>query len=99
MFDLGSWGEFLIIIIAAVVLVRPDDMPRFLASLGRMIRKFQAYTAQIRHQVDRMTHQVDLEDFQKEVHKSFEDEIEQNLQKIQSSKKASLKPKENDDEK
>ncbi len=98
MFDLGSWGEFLIIIVAAIVLVRPDDMPRFLASLGRAFRKFQDYTAQIRHQVDHMTHQVDLEDFQKEAHKKFEDEIEENLQATQRPKKKKPKQEGGDDE-
>ena len=82
MFDLNSWGELLIIIIAAIILVRPDDMPRFLSFLGKTFRLIQNYMLEMRDNFDCMTDQVDLECFQQKIHKNFEYKIEININLI-----------------
>jgi len=59
MFGLGFW-EFIIIVVAIIVFIKPDDLPRFLRNLGRMFgkfhvfyRNFQELTARVERELER----------------------------------------------
>ena len=62
MFDLGSWGEFIIIIVAALVLIGPKDMPNLVKSVARMIYKVRKTINQFRGGFDDIMHEVEREE-------------------------------------
>lgn len=63
MFHLGSMGELLIIVFAALVLLGPKDMPRMLHFLGRMIQKVRTFSKAVQGHVDTLVHNAQVEDF------------------------------------
>lgn len=66
MFDLGTWGEILIILVAALVLIGPKEMPTVLRALGRMIQKFKNLSAGIRQEIDHYIHEGEFEEYTKD---------------------------------
>jgi sec-independent protein translocase protein TatB len=66
MFDLGSWGEFLIIFVAALVLLGPKELPVVLRTAGRWIYKLRKMTAQFRAQVEPFLQEGEIEAYIKD---------------------------------
>ncbi|MBP6986398.1 MAG: twin-arginine translocase TatA/TatE family subunit [Alphaproteobacteria bacterium] len=54
MLNFGTWGEFLIILITALVVIGPKDIPKTLKLLGRWVHKFRKVTQQVRGYVDEL---------------------------------------------
>jgi sec-independent protein translocase protein TatB len=65
MFDLGTWGEILIILVAALLLIGPKELPDLLRSLGRMIQKFKRLSSGIRREIDQYIHEGEFEEYTK----------------------------------
>lgn len=63
MFDLGAWGEFFIIVVAALVLIGPKELPSVLRTLGRLIQKGRAMTAGVRREIDRYVQEGEVEEY------------------------------------
>ena len=49
MLDIGAWGEFIIIMILALVIVGPKDLPKVVRTLGSWLGKLQRVTYSARH--------------------------------------------------
>ncbi len=64
MFDIGS-SELLLIVIVAVVVIGPKDLPRVLYKLGQIIGKGRAMTRHFRSGIDEMIRQAELEEMEK----------------------------------
>ncbi|MET0360341.1 MAG: Sec-independent protein translocase protein TatB [Sphingobium sp.] len=64
MFDIGS-SELLLIIIVAVVVIGPKDLPRVLYKLGQVIGKGRAMTRHFRSGIDEMIRQAEMEEMEK----------------------------------
>jgi sec-independent protein translocase protein TatB len=64
MFDIGS-SELLLIIIVAVVVIGPKDLPRVLYKLGQIIGKGRAMTRHFRAGIDEMVRQAEMEEMEK----------------------------------
>ncbi len=64
MFDIGS-SELLLIIVVAVVVIGPKDLPRALYKLGQIIGKGRAMTRHFRAGLDAMVREAELEELQK----------------------------------
>lgn len=64
MFDLGSWGELIIIAFAALVLLGPKEIPHLLRFLGRWLSRFRRMSQSCRHQIDLYLNQGELEEYQ-----------------------------------
>ena len=62
MFDLGTWGELLIIAIVALVVVGPKDLPKVLKALGRLVYKARKMTATVRSNFDDLIYEAERED-------------------------------------
>jgi sec-independent protein translocase protein TatB len=60
MFNIGL-AEFIVIAIAALVLLGPDNLPSALRSLARVIRDFRRMSSQLRDQLDPEFHEVTSE--------------------------------------
>ncbi|MDP5104268.1 MAG: Sec-independent protein translocase protein TatB [Erythrobacter sp.] len=64
MFDIGA-AELLVIIIVAVVVIGPKDLPLAMRVAGRWIGKVRRISAQFRSGIDTMVREAELEDMEK----------------------------------
>ncbi|MGE4429344.1 MAG: Sec-independent protein translocase protein TatB [Sphingobium sp.] len=64
MFDIGS-SELLMIVIVAVVVIGPKDLPRALYKVGQLLGKARAMSRHFRSGVDAMIREVELEEMEK----------------------------------
>ncbi|MFW5634190.1 MAG: Sec-independent protein translocase protein TatB [Erythrobacter sp.] len=64
MFDIGA-AELLVIIIVAVIVIGPKDMPRAMRTAGRWIGKVRRVSAHFRTGIDAMVREAELEDMEK----------------------------------
>ncbi|MBP6031044.1 MAG: twin-arginine translocase subunit TatB [Sphingobium sp.] len=64
MFDVGS-TELLLIIIVAVVVIGPKDLPRALYRVGQVMGKARAMSRHFRSGIDAMIREAEMEDLQK----------------------------------
>ena len=64
MLDIGS-SELLLIVIVAVVVIGPKDLPRVLYKLGQLLGKGRAMTRHFRSGIDEMIRQAELEEMEK----------------------------------
>ena len=65
MFDIGS-SELLLIIVVAIVVIGPKDLPRALYKLGQVIGKAKGMARHFRTGVDAMIREAELEELQKQ---------------------------------
>ena len=61
MFDIAG-TELLLIVIIAVVVVGPKDLPKMMRSMGRWARKIQSASAEFRRQIDQLAREAELEE-------------------------------------
>lgn len=64
MFDIGA-AELLVIIIVAVLVIGPKDMPLAMRTAGRWIGKVRKVSAHFRTGIDAMVREAELEDMEK----------------------------------
>ncbi len=64
MFDLGA-AEILVIVIVAVLVIGPKDLPLAMRTAGRWIGKVRKVSAHFRTGLDAMVREADLEDMEK----------------------------------
>ena len=65
MFDIGA-TELLLIIVVAVLVIGPKDMPMALRTAGRWIGKLRKVSGHFRAGLDAMVREAEMEDMQKE---------------------------------
>lgn len=64
MFDIGS-TELLLIVIVAVVVIGPKDLPRALYKVGQVIGKARGMARHFRTGIDAMVREVEMEELEK----------------------------------
>ena len=64
MFDIGA-GELLVILIVAVVVIGPKDLPLAMRTAGRWIGKMRRISAHFRSGIDTMVREAELEEMEK----------------------------------
>ena len=57
-----SWSEVLIVVVVAIVVVGPKDLPRMLRGLGRRMAKLRRMAGEFRSQFDEALRQAELEE-------------------------------------
>jgi Sec-independent protein translocase protein TatA len=67
MIELGSLGEIFIILIAALVLIGPREMPQLLHTLGRWSQKIQTLSVSLRQGLDHYIQEGKFEEYQKSI--------------------------------
>lgn len=67
MFDLFSWNHILILLVVALVVVGPKDLPRLMHMMGRWAGKARAMANEFKRSFDDMARQSELEELRKEV--------------------------------
>lgn len=66
MIDL-SWSHILIVLVVALVVVGPKDLPRLMHTLGRWMAKARGMADQFRKSFDEMSRQADLDELRTEI--------------------------------
>jgi len=64
MFDIGS-TELLLIVIVAVIVIGPKDLPRALYKVGQIVGKARAMSRHFRTGIDAMVREVELAELEK----------------------------------
>jgi sec-independent protein translocase protein TatB len=62
-----SWSHILIVLIVALVVVGPKDLPRLMRMTGRWVAKARAMADQFRKSFDDMTRQSELDELRTEL--------------------------------
>ncbi|MBT2188004.1 Sec-independent protein translocase protein TatB [Sphingobium nicotianae] len=65
MFDIGS-SELLLIIVVAIVVIGPKDLPRALYKVGQVVGKAKGMARHFRTGIDAMIREAELEELQKQ---------------------------------
>ena len=66
MFDI-SWGELLIVMVVALVVVGPKDLPKLMRKAGQWAGRARAMADQFRKSFDEMARQSELDELRAEV--------------------------------
>ena len=66
MLDIGAWGEFIVIMILALVIVGPKDLPKVVRTLGSWLGKLQRVTYNARHVLTALMQPQDVPPHQKD---------------------------------
>ena len=67
MFDLFSWSHILILLVVALVVVGPKDLPRLMHTAGKWAGKARAMANEFRRSFDEMARQAELDELRKEI--------------------------------
>ena len=67
MFDIFSWQHILILLVVALVVVGPKDLPRLMHMAGKWAGKARAMANEFRKSFDEMARQAELDELRKEI--------------------------------
>lgn len=73
MFDLFSWQHIILLLVVALVVVGPKDLPRLMNMMGRWAGKARAMANEFRKSFDEMARQAELDELRREI-----DELKKN---------------------
>ena len=65
MFDIGA-SELLVIVVVAIIVIGPKDMPRAMRTAGRWIGKLRRMSGHFRAGIDEMVRQAEIEDMEEQ---------------------------------
>lgn len=65
MFDIGA-SEILLIVVVAIIVIGPKDMPRAMRIAGQWAGKIRRMSGHVRAGIDAMIHEAELEELEKE---------------------------------
>jgi len=89
MFDIGA-AELLVILIIAVLVIGPKDMPMAMRHAGRWIGKVRRVSSHFRTGVDAMVREAELEDMEKKWKAQNEEIMKRSAAEIDGAKGESL---------
>jgi sec-independent protein translocase protein TatB len=67
MFDFFSWSHILIMLVVALVVVGPKDLPRLMNMAGKWAGKARAMASEFRRSFDEMARESELSELRKEI--------------------------------
>ena len=98
MLELGRFGELLIILVAALILIGPQELPKVLRTLGRWSQKIQRLKDNLSQNLDHYFYEGKIEEYQKKAHQdvlsstiNHEEEILGDLNFFDETQKNTLK--------
>ena len=65
MFDIG-WSEIALIVVVALIVIGPKDLPKVLKTIGIWVRKARMLTRDFQNSVDEMIREADMEDVRRQ---------------------------------
>src|SRR5471030_2527832 len=67
MFDIFAWQHIVIMLVVALVVVGPKDLPRLMHMAGKWAGKARAMANEFRKSFDEMARQTELDELRKEI--------------------------------
>ncbi|MCH8862525.1 MAG: twin-arginine translocase subunit TatB [Proteobacteria bacterium] len=64
MFDI-AWTEMLVLLVVAIVVIGPKDLPKVMRTLGVWMRKARGLASEFRFSLDELSREADLDDIRK----------------------------------
>lgn len=61
MFDIG-WSELILVVVVALVVIGPNDMPKALYEAGRWLRQFRLLASEFHHGLGELMREAELQD-------------------------------------
>ncbi len=69
MFDIG-WSEMGIVLLLALIIIGPKDLPRVARTLGQWVGKARALAREFQRSLDEMAREAELDDVKKQIEKA-----------------------------
>ena len=66
MFDIG-WSEMAIIMLLALIIIGPKDLPRVARTIGQWVRKGRALAREFQTSLEDMARETELDEVKKEI--------------------------------
>lgn len=79
MFDIG-WPELAVIIVVALVVIGPKDLPKALYTVGKWVRAARKVTGDFQRHVDDMMRETELDEMRKTVQKAGQLNIKKQIE-------------------
>ena len=73
MFDI-SWSEILVMAAVAIIVYGPEDLPKALRGLGRLIRQLKRYTGAVHKTIDNIMEEDELNQIVRDLNKTGDTE-------------------------
>ena len=67
MFELGRFGEMIIILVAALIIIGPQELPKVMRTLGRWSQKLQRFKDNLSQNLDHHFYEGKFEEYQKNI--------------------------------
>jgi sec-independent protein translocase protein TatB len=80
MFDIG-WSEMAIIMLVALVVIGPRDLPRLARTLGQWVAKGRAMAREFQRSLEDMAREAELDDVRREIEKVGRTNIKKSIEK------------------
>src|ERR687891_478977 len=80
MFDIG-WSEMAVIMLVALVVIGPKDLPRLARNLGQWVAKGRAMAREFQRSLEDMAREAELDDVKREIEKVGRMDIKKSIEK------------------
>lgn len=79
MFDIG-WPELAVIIVVALVVIGPKDLPKALYTVGKWVRAARKVTGEFQRHVDDMMRETEMDEMRKTVQKAGQINVKKQIE-------------------
>jgi sec-independent protein translocase protein TatB len=80
MFDIG-WSEMAVIMLVALVVIGPKDLPRLARSIGQWVAKGRAMAREFQRSLEDMAREAELDDVKREIEKVGRINVRETIEK------------------
>jgi sec-independent protein translocase protein TatB len=80
MFDIG-WSEMAVIMLVALIVIGPKDLPRLARTLGQWVAKGRAMAREFQRSLEDMAREAELDDVKREIEKVGRIDIKKSIEK------------------
>ena len=80
MFDIG-WSEMAVIMLVALVVIGPKDLPRLARTLGQWVAKGRSMAREFQRSIEDMAREAELDDVKREIEKVGRTNIKKSIEK------------------
>jgi sec-independent protein translocase protein TatB len=80
MFDIG-WSEMMVILVVALIVIGPKDLPRVARNVGRWVGKARAMARDFQNQLEDMAREAELDKVKQEIEKAGRTDVKRTIEK------------------
>ena len=79
MFDIG-WTEMVFVLVIAVLVIGPKDLPRTISTIGRYVRKARSMARDFQSGIDDLARETELDDIKNDITKGTDFNIKKQIE-------------------